>query len=82
MSSPNTISPSTDSPKAVSENPGVDGVLSITGPYGKCIVQLALSGESNSAHIETKIGQRHYTIDIRPTLSLVMPADPRMLEIG
>lgn len=51
-------------------NPSVDGVLKIDGPYGKCVLQLELSEGMNSAHIETKIGQRLYTIDIRPNRGL------------
>lgn len=53
------------------KEPPVDGTLEIKGPYGKSVVLLELSEGMNSAHIETKIGQRRYTIDIRPSRGLV-----------
>lgn len=56
----------TGGPPMNSEKPGVDGVLSITGPYGKSVLRLELCGESSYAHMTLKVGQRHYTIDIRP----------------
>jgi hypothetical protein len=49
------------------KEPPVDGTLEVKGPYGKCVVLLELSEGMNSAHIETKIGQRRYIIDIRPS---------------
>ena len=60
----NTTVASTVGVKQNLGNPDVDGIMTITGPSGKLLHQLALSGESNFAHIETKIGQRRYTIDI------------------
>ncbi len=49
-----------------SEGSLVDGVLSIKGPYGRSVLQLELSGDSNSAHLELQVGSRLYTLDIRP----------------
>lgn len=74
MSSLSTIPESTVSAKRPLEQPAFDGLLSITGPYGKSVLQLELSEGTNSVHIETKIGQRRYTIDIKPTRGPVMSA--------
>lgn len=67
MSSLNTISPSTASQTRTLSEPA-DGTLEVKGPFGRSVLLLELSGDMNSAHIETKIGQKQYTIDIRPTL--------------
>jgi len=64
--------------KRILEQPDVDGVLNIIGPFGKSILQLALSGESNSAHLTLKVGQRLYTLDIRPTNGLATSSVPEM----
>lgn len=64
MSSVNSVI-STVGPKMTVENPALDGIVNVYGPSGKLLHQVALSGDGNSARLVTKIGQRHYTIDIR-----------------
>jgi hypothetical protein len=72
MTSSSNGPPSTVGQRRILEQPDVDGVLSIVGPHGKSILQLALSGESNSAHLTLRVGQRLYTLDIQPIRGLDM----------
>ncbi len=53
-------------PKSVTSEKLVDGVLSIKGPFGQSLLQLVLSGDMNCAALDLMVGRRLYTIDIRP----------------
>lgn len=58
----------------------MDGRLSIVGQFGESVLQLALSGESSFAHLTLKVGQRLYTLDIRPTHGLDMSEEIAKME--
>jgi hypothetical protein len=61
------ISPPSTPTATISVKPA-DGVLSIKGPYGQSLLLLVLSGDTNCAQLDIQIGQRLYTLDIRPKL--------------
>lgn len=73
----NTVGPVTKLDAPVS-----DGVLSIRDRYGKCVLQLDLSGESNSAHLTLTVGTKRYTLDIQPTPGLGTVDPIKELEAG